>query len=91
MALVPPIAFVASVGHGYLAPMGAAILLVIMAQIIAAAGWGDYFPWSVPALYAGMAGPAYAQLGWVSYGIVGLTSLTGMLGTFVWWEWADHT
>lgn len=89
--LVTPIAFFASAGRGYLPPMGAAILAVILAQIIAAAGWGEYFPWSVPALYSGMAGPTYAQLGWISYGIVVLTSLTGMIGTFVWWEWADQT
>ncbi|MCZ7571699.1 MAG: ABC transporter permease [Ardenticatenaceae bacterium] len=91
VALVTPIAFFASAGRGYLPPMGVAILAVILAQIIAAAGWGEYFPWSVPALYSGMAGPAYAQLGWMSYGIVVFTSLAGMIGTFVWWEWADQT
>ena len=91
MALVTPIAFFASAGRGYLPPMGVAILAVILAQVIAAAGWGEYFPWSVPALYAGMAGPEYAQLSMVSYVIVMLASLIGMIGTFVWWEWADQT
>jgi ABC-2 type transport system permease protein len=91
IALAPPIAFFASAGGGYLPPMGAAILAVILAQIIAATGWGEYFPWSVPALYAGMAGPEYAQLGVVSYVIVILAGLIGMFGTFVWWELADQT
>jgi ABC-2 type transport system permease protein len=91
MALATPIAFFASAGRGYLPPMGVAIVAVILAQVSAAAGWGDYFPWSVPALYAGMAGPEYAQLGMVSYVIVILASLAGMIGTFVWWEWADQT
>lgn len=90
IALATPIAFFASAGRGYLPPMGAAILAVILAQIIAAAGWGGYFPWSVPALYAGMAGPEYAHLGIVSYVIVLLASLLGMFGTFVWWELADQ-
>jgi len=90
IALATPIAFFAGLGRGYLAPMGAAILALILAQIIAATGWGDYFPWSVPALYAGVAGPDYAQLGPVSYVIVVLTSLVGMIGTFVWWEVADQ-
>jgi ABC-2 type transport system permease protein len=91
IALATPIAFVASAGRGYLPPMGAAILAVILAQIIAAAGWGEYFPWSVPALYAGMIGPGYAQLGAISYVIVILASVIGIIGTFAWWEWADQT
>jgi ABC-2 type transport system permease protein len=91
IALAAPIAFFASAGHGYLPPMGAAILAVILAQIIAATGWGEYFPWSVPALFAGMAGPEYAHLGSVSYVIVILTSLIGMGATFAWWELADQT
>lgn len=91
IALVTPIAFFASAGHGYLPPMGVAILAVILAQIIAATGWGEYFPWSVPALYAGMAGPAYANLGNASYIIVILTCLIGMGATIAWWELADQT
>ena len=90
IALATPIAFFASAGRGYLPPLGAAILAVILAQVIAAAGWGEYFPWSVPALYAGMAGPEYTQLGMISYVIVIFASLMGMIGTFVWWEWADQ-
>jgi ABC-2 type transport system permease protein len=91
IALATPIAFFASAGRGYLPPMGAAILAVILAQIIAATGWGEYFPWSVPALLAGMAGPEYAQLGIISYVIVILASFMGIVGTFVWWELADQT
>lgn len=88
--LVTPVAFFASAGRGYLPPMGFAILTVILAQIIAAAGWGEYFPWSVPALNAGLAGPAYAQLGVLSYLIVVLTSLLGTIATFGWWTFADQ-
>ncbi len=91
IALAPPIAFFASAGRGYLPPMGAAILALILSQLVAFTGWGEFFPWSVPALRAGMAGPAYAQLGAVSYALVILTGLIGMAGTFVWWELADQT
>ncbi|NCF66605.1 MAG: ABC transporter permease subunit [Chloroflexi bacterium] len=90
IALVTPIAFVASAGRGYLPPMGAAIMAVILAQVIAATGWGEYFPWSIPALFSGMAGPAYATLGLVSYLIVLLMSLAGLVATFAWWELADQ-
>ncbi|MEZ4664589.1 MAG: ABC transporter permease [Caldilineaceae bacterium] len=90
VALVTPIAFFASAGRGYMPPMGAALLFVFLAQIIAAAGWGEYFPWSIPALRSGMAGPAYAELGAVSYVIVLLTSILGAIATFAWWEVADQ-
>lgn len=63
---------------------------VILAQIIAATGWGGYFPWPVPALYAGMAGPEYALPGGVSCALVMLTGLLGLVATFAWWELADQ-
>ena len=89
--LVTPIAFFASAGRGYLLPMGVAILALILAQVVAATGWGEYFPWSIPALRAGMAGPQDANLGVISYVIVILTSLTGLIGTMIWWALADQT
>lgn len=91
ISLSAPIAFFACAGSGYLPPLGAALLAVFFAQVAAAAGWGDYFPWSVPALAAGMAGPEYGNLGAVSYLLVLITCLAGMLATFTWWEWADVT
>lgn len=91
IALVSPIAFVASAGRGYLPPMGAAILALILAQVVAATGWGEYFPWSVPALRTGTAGPEYANLGMISYVIVIFTSFAGIIGTFAWWELTDQT
>jgi ABC-2 type transport system permease protein len=90
IALVTPIVFFASAGRGYLPAMGMAIFLLMVAQIIAVTGWGEYFPWSVPALYSGMAGPQYAQMGAISYVLVILTSLAGAVGTFAWWEFADQ-
>jgi ABC-2 type transport system permease protein len=90
MAVATPIAFFASAGHGYLPPMGFSVFTVILAQIIAVTGWGEYFPWSIPALYAGVAGPAFADLGIISFVLVILTSLIGAIGTFVWWELADQ-
>jgi len=86
IALTTPIAFVASAGHGYLPPIGAIFLALILAQFTNAAGWGEYFPWSVPALYV-----QGENLGMVSYVIVILTSVAGLLGTLFWWEWADQT
>lgn len=86
IALVTPIAFFASAGHGYLPPMGVALLVMFLVQVIAQAGWGEYFPWSIPAMVVqdGALGPA-------SYVIVILTSVAGIAGTLFWWELADQT
>ncbi len=86
VALTTPIAFAASAGHGYLPPIGAMILAMVVAQFINAAGWGEYFPWAVPALYV-----QGENLSPISYAIVLLTGIIGMGGTFLWWELADHT
>lgn len=55
IALMPPVALLASVGRGYLPPLGWATLTLFLAQILAALGWGAWFPWSVPALFSGLA------------------------------------
>jgi ABC-2 type transport system permease protein len=86
IGLVAPIAFIASAGRGYLPPLGAAILAIFLAQIIAIVGYGEYFPWSVPALYS-----QGSPIGLASYLLVFLTGIAGMAGTFFWWELADQT
>ena len=89
--LLPFVALLASAGRGYLPSFGWMILTVVMSQIAAITGWGDWFPWSVPALFSGAAGPRADLLGWYSYIIVILTSLIGLAATFHWWRTADQT
>jgi len=60
-------------------------------QIIAATGWGDWFPWSVPALFSGVVGPRSEQLGVHSYVLVFLTSVIGLMATYWYWRNADQT
>jgi len=86
IALVTPISFFASAGHGYLPPIGAVLLAVFLAQLANATGRGEYFPWAIPALYT--QGEA---LGAVSYVILVLTGAAGLAATLAWWELADQT
>lgn len=91
IALLSFVAFFASLGRGYLLPFGWAILTVILAQIAGFTGWGDWFPWSVPALFSGAAGPRVELIGAHSYVIVVLASIIGLAVTFYWWRSADQT
>ena len=88
--LLPFVAYFAGIGHGELPPMGWTILTVALAQIAAVTGWGDWFPWSVPALFSGAAGPRAEFIGAHSYVIVSLASLAGLVLTFQWWRNTDH-
>ena len=85
IALVTPIAFFASAGRGYLAPIGFVFLLSLLTQVLSAAGWGEFFPWAIPGLFS-----QGADLGLISYAIVVLTGLVGIAATLVWWERVDQ-
>jgi ABC-2 type transport system permease protein len=88
--LSAPVAFFASMGRGYISPLGFVVFTLVLAQIVAATGYGEFFPWSVPALVSGIAGGESAGLGSISIVIVLLTSLLGVIGTVCWWIFADQ-
>ncbi|MEO3861010.1 ABC transporter permease [Acrocarpospora sp. B8E8] len=89
--LTTPLALAASLGRGYLPAVGVMFVIVFTAQVIAALGFGAYFPWSVPALYAGLAGPGQDQPGPLGFALVLATAAAGALATAAWWRRADHT
>ncbi|MFI6928583.1 ABC transporter permease [Nonomuraea spiralis] len=86
-----PLALAASVGRGYLAAVGVLFGIIFASQIIAALGYGAVFPWSVPGLYAGIAGDGQDPPGLPGVLLVVLTGAAGAAATAVWWNRADHT
>lgn len=86
-----PIAFFALWGKGYLAPLGFVALTLVFAQVIAATGYGSYFPWSVPGLYSGAGGEYKKMLDHYSYGILMLTSAAGYWAAVAYWTKTDQT
>ena len=81
----------ASASRGYLAPIGFALLMLVLLQLSIVLGWGGWFPWAVPALASGAAGSRSDLLGPAAYWLVGLTSLAGVAATVAWWRFADQT
>lgn len=90
-AITTPVALLASAGRGYLAPLGWALLTMALSQVVSVTGWGSWFPWAVPSLYAGLAGERSVQLGPHSYILVVLLGATGAAATVTWWLRADHS
>lgn len=90
LGLLPFVALFASTGRGYLVPVGWIFLTVALAQVVAFTGWGDYFPWSIPALFTGAAGPRAGLMGAHSYWIIALTCVFGIGATLWWWNNADQ-
>lgn len=88
--LTPFVALFASVGRGYLPPMGWAFLSMALAQIVSVMGWGDWFPWAVPGLLSSLMGPR-TEIALHSYLVVLLACVIGIVATFMWWRSADQT
>ncbi|HEX5579668.1 MAG TPA: ABC transporter permease [Candidatus Limnocylindria bacterium] len=91
IALQSATAFVAGVGRGYIAPLAWAVATVAVSQIMAVLGWGNWFPWSVPAILAGAGGAAVEPVSPPAVAVVLVVALGGLLATMTWWERADHT
>jgi ABC-2 type transport system permease protein len=87
---MPFVALLASIGRGYMPAFGWAVFTIVLAHR-GSHGWGDWFPWSVPALFSGVAGPRAALMGNHSYVIVIVASIIGLTATFYWWRSADQT
>jgi ABC-2 type transport system permease protein len=87
--LVTPFAYLASASRGYLGAVGGIFLALVLAQLTSIIGRGEYFPWAIPILFTGVAGPD-TVLGPASFVIVGLTCVAGVAGTLWWWDRADQ-
>jgi ABC-2 type transport system permease protein len=89
--LMPCVAYVSSLGRGFLPPMAWIFFTLASAQLLSVMGWGDWYPWAVPALTAEMAGPKGGSFGAHSLLMVLATFAAGLVATFAWWRCADQT
>jgi len=91
LPLISFVALLASTGRGYMPPFAWVFLTLILANLSAILGWGDWFPWAVPALFSGATGQRAEVLGLHSYVIVMVTGIIGFIATYLWWRNADQT
>jgi ABC-2 type transport system permease protein len=90
VVLMPPVAWLATLGKGYLAPLGFALLTLLLGNVVGATGWAKWFPWSIVPLFAGVAGPRAELLAPASVSIVIATGAVGLAGTIRHLTYADN-
>jgi len=92
MLLITLVAFVASLGRGFLLSIAYVILTLIFTQLIFVGmpSLTIYMPWALPALFSGIAGQAAPEPTSLSYVIYFLTVILGFIATAGWWRFADQ-
>ena len=90
--LFPVITFITCFSRGYLLPVGFSILILIATQFVflGLPAISPYFPWAIPGLCSGVAGPFSPKPEVISYIILVITSISGIAGTAAWWRYADQ-
>jgi ABC-2 type transport system permease protein len=90
--LAPAVAWIATLARGYMAPLGFALAMLVLAQVFGKTGWGPWFPWSIVANFVGSVGervvPSIAP---GSVVVVLLTFLAGIAATIAQLRHADNT
>jgi ABC-2 type transport system permease protein len=89
--LVPVVTWIATLGRGYLPPIGFTIFMLVMGNVLGATGWGKWFPWSIVPMLAGLSGPRVEVLAPESLVVVGLTFVAGIAATIWQLRHADNT
>ena len=90
VVLATTYALAASWGRGYLPAVATLFVTAITAQIVSAVGYGAWFPWAVPSLMSGVAGPDQAPPGAAGIASVMLVGAVASTTTVLWWQRADH-
>jgi len=89
--LAPVVAWIATLGRGYLPPIGFTIFMLVLGNVFGATGWGKWFPWSIIPMLAGMAGPRIEVLSPGSLAVVGMTFIAGVAATIWQMRYGDNT
>lgn len=89
--LTTPVAFFATIGRGYLLGIGFIVIVLISSQLITVLGYGNIFPWAIPALMSGIVEEAEFKLMNYHWVILIGTSLLGVGLTLYSWLYIDYS
>jgi ABC-type transport system involved in multi-copper enzyme maturation permease subunit len=89
--LAPVIAWIATLGRGYMPPLGFALAMLALGQVFSKTGWATWFPWSIVPLFIGTVGQPVQTLPPGSFVVVALTFLAGVTATIAHLRYADNT
>ena len=87
--LAPVVAWIATLARGYLAPLGFALAMLVLAQVFGKTGWGPWFPWSIVANFVGSVGGRVPSVASESLVVVLLAFLAGIAATIAQLRYAD--
>jgi len=89
--LAPIVAWITTLGRGYLPPLGFAFVMLALGNVFSKTGWALWFPWSIVPLSIGMVGQPVHALPVGSFVVVGLTFVVGIVATIWQLRYADNT
>lgn len=88
--LVPVVAWVTLAGRGYMAPLGFALAMMALGNVVSKTGWSPWFPWSIVPTLVGMVGAPAQSLPAGSYVVLALTFAAGTVGAVAQIIYADN-
>ena len=88
--LAPIVAWITTVGRGYMAPLAFAVAMLALGNIMAKTGWAVWFPWSIVPLLIGVVGRPVQTLPPGSFIVLALTFTAGIAATIWQLIYADN-
>jgi ABC-type transport system involved in multi-copper enzyme maturation permease subunit len=88
--LVPAVAWITTLGRGYLPPLGFALAMLVLGDVVGKTGWAPWFPWSIVPLFIGSVGHPATTIAPASVVVVALTFLAGIAATIAHVRYADN-
>jgi ABC-2 type transport system permease protein len=89
LLFVPVVAWITTVGRGYMPPLAFAITMMALGNLFGKTGWAEWFPWSIVPLMIGMVGQPVDGLPASSYVMLAFTFVAGIAATIAQVRYAD--
>ena len=88
--LVPMVAWITTLGRGYMPPLAFALAMLALGNVFGKTGWAEWFPWSIVPLMIGVVGQPVAGLPAGSFVVLTFTFLVGVAATIAQLRYADN-